>query len=138
MGEPVVRTILLVEDNAADVYLIQAAVAECGNDIRLWFVPNGQDALDFLRKEGPYVHAPSPALILLDLNLPKLRGEDLLVEVRRLPAYQDTPIVIFSAADEEIGAPLTLGLGANEYVQKPFDFSAYIDALKTIVSRWLI
>jgi len=59
------KEVLLVEDNPADVYLMQKAFAECSTDIRLWFVPNGQDALDFLRKEGPYVHAPSPALILL-------------------------------------------------------------------------
>jgi CheY-like chemotaxis protein len=131
------KEVLLVEDNPADVYPIQKAVADCSDDIRVWFVPNGQDALTFIRKEGPYGQAPSPALILLDLNLPKLRGEDLLVEVRSLPAYQETPIVVFTSADQETAAPLVLGLGANECVHKPFDFSDYVDALKAIVSRWL-
>ena len=120
------KEVLLVEDNPDEVYLMQKAFVVCGNDIRLWFVPNGQDALGFLRQEGPYLQAPSPALIFLDLKLPKLRGEDLLVEVRRLPAYQATPVVVFSAADEAIAAPLALGIGANEYVQKPVGLEAFL------------
>ena len=131
------QEVLLVEDNPADVYLMQKAFAECSTDIRLWFVPNGQDALDFLRKEGPYVHAPSPALILLDLNLPKLRGEDLLVELRRLPAYQTTPVVVFSVADKETEEPRCLQLGATAYVQKSANFYAYVDAITAIVGHWL-
>ena len=131
------QDVLLVEDNPADVYLIQKAFAECGNDIRLWFVPNGQDALRLLRKEGPFIHAPSPALILLDLNLPMLRGEELLVEVRRMPAYQDTPVVVLSAADEAIAAPTVLGVGANAYVQKPLTFTDFSAALYAIANKWL-
>jgi CheY-like chemotaxis protein len=131
------KEVLLVEDNPADVYLIQKAVADCSDDIRVWFVPNGQDALTFIRKEGPYVQAPSPTLNLLDLNLPKLRGEDFLVEVRRLPAYQATPIVVFSAADKALAAPLVLGVGANAYVQKPTDLYDFFAAIHAIVSRWL-
>jgi two-component system, chemotaxis family, response regulator Rcp1 len=131
------QEILLVEDNPADVYLIQKAFAECGPNFRLWFVPNGQDALGFLRQEGPYIHAPSPALILLDLNIPKLRGEELLVELRRLPAYQTTPVVVLSAADEAIAAPMVLGVGANAYVRKPLTFHEFFAAIHAIVNRWL-
>ena len=131
------REVLLVEDNPADVYLIQKAFADCGNDIRLWFVPNGQDALGFLRKEGPFIHAPSPLLILLDLNLPRLRGEELLVELRYMPAYRDTPVVVLSAADEAIAAPTVLGVGANAYVQKPLTFAEFFAAIHAIVNQWL-
>ena len=131
------QDVLLVEDNPADVYLIQKAFAECGHDLRLWFVPNGHDALRLLRKEGPYTHAPAPMLILLDLNLPKLRGEDLLVEVRRMPAYQATPVVVLSAADEAIAAPTVLGVGANAYVQKPLTFTDFSAAMYAIVNKWL-
>jgi DNA-binding response OmpR family regulator len=64
-------------------------------------------------------------------------GDELLVELRRLPAYQDTPVVVFSSADTEIAAPLALGLGANEYVQKPSDIDAFFAAIRTMITTWL-
>jgi two-component system, chemotaxis family, response regulator Rcp1 len=74
MSEPITRAILLVEDNPADNYLIQRAVAECSSDLQLFIVPDGGEALSFLRKEGSFAHVPSPALILLDLHLRKIDG----------------------------------------------------------------
>jgi chemotaxis family two-component system response regulator Rcp1 len=92
------KAILVVEDNPADIYLIRKAVEECGPEIHLSVIPNGRDALAFLRQEGAFALEPSPALILLDLNLPKLDGHEVLTGLRHLPAYQATPVVIFSAA----------------------------------------
>ncbi|HEV8715813.1 MAG TPA: response regulator [Candidatus Binatia bacterium] len=137
MGEPTTRTTLLVEDNPADIYLIQKALAECGLNLPLSVVTNGRDALAFLHKDGPYARAPSPALILLDLNLPKLPGTEVLAELRRLPGYQTTPVVVFSAAAQEVEEPRCLQLGATAYVQKPMNFYAYVDAIKAIVRKWL-
>ena len=131
------RMILLVEDSPADVYLIQRAVKKCGGDIRLSVVPDGDEALAFLRKEGPFAHVPSPALILLDLLLPKMHGAHLLTELRHLPAYQATPVVIFSGAVKEVEEPRCLQLGADAYVQKSMDFHAYFDSVKSIVQHWL-
>ena len=131
------QVILLVEDSPADVYLIQRAVKECGGDIRLSVVPDGDEALAFLRKEGPFAHVPSPTLILLDLRLPKTHGAQILTELRRLPAYQATPIVIFSGAVKEVEEPRCLQLGADAYVQKSMDFHAYFDSVKGIVRHWL-
>ena len=135
MDEP--RTILLVEDNPADVYLIRRAVEECGSDIPLFVVPDGGEALAFLRKEGPFAHVPSPALILLDLHLRKIDGDQVLPELRRLPAFQILPIVVLSAAAKEREESHCLELGATAYVQKSSNFYVYFNSLKDIVYTWL-
>ena len=137
MGEPTTREILLVEDNPADVYLIQRAVADCGSDIHLSVMPDGGEALAFLRKEIPFTHVPSPTLIVLDLRLPRIHGDQILPDVRRLPAYQTTPIVVLSAAPKEEAEARCLQRGATAYVQKAANFYAYVDAIKDIVCRWL-
>ena len=131
------HTILLVEDNPADVYLIRRAVEECGRDIQLFVVPDGGEALGFLRKEGPIAHVPSPAFILLDLSLPKVPGDRILPDIRQLPAYQATPIVVLSAAPKETEEGRCLQLGATAYVQKSSNFYVYFDSLKAIVRTWL-
>src|SRR5215510_13751813 len=118
MSEPAAKEVLLVENNPADVYLMQKAFAECGADIRLSIMPDGREALTFLRKEVPFTQAPTPALIISDLNLPRLHGYELLQELRRLPVHQTTPLVIFSATPEDMTKVHCLRLGANEYVQK--------------------
>jgi len=138
MGAPTAREVLLVEDNPADVSLIQRAVAECGHNIRLSVVSNGRDALVFLRKDPPYIHAPSPTLILFDLSVPLLDGYKVLAELRRLPTQQALPVVIiFSSADKDTAEPLCLHLGASEYVQKPSNPDAYIAAIRDGVCHWL-
>jgi len=137
MADAATKEVLLVEDNPADIYLTQTAVAECGSDIHLSVVPNGRDALAFLRKEGPYAQLPSPALILLDLNLPKLSGGEVLAALRHLSAYQATPVVIFSAARKDLEEQRCLQLGANAYVQKPADFDGFLTAVHTLVGQWL-
>ena len=131
------REVLLVEDNPADVYLIQKAVAECGPDIHVSVVPDGGEALAFLRQDAPFRHVPAPELILLDLRLPKVQGDELLPEVRRLPAYQATPIVVLSMIPKEEAEPRCRQLGATAYVQKSSNFYAYVDAIKDIVCHWL-
>jgi two-component system, chemotaxis family, response regulator Rcp1 len=137
MDELTTKVILLVEDNPADVYLIQRAVQDCGNDIRLSVVPDGNEALAFLRKDAPFAHVPSPALTIVDLNLPKMPGAQVLTEMRRLPAYQATPIVVFSGAAKDVEEPHCLQLGASAYVQKSANFHAYFASVKAIVHQWL-
>src|SRR6476660_7475203 len=89
--------VLLVENDPADVYVIQRIVADFGQELRLWVIPDGVEALLFLSKAPPIAHAPTPALILLDLKLSHLDGAQLLPQIRQLPAYHATPIVIFSS-----------------------------------------
>ncbi|HEV8713237.1 MAG TPA: response regulator [Candidatus Binatia bacterium] len=137
MGTTITRAILLVEDNPADIYLIHKVLEECGFDLHLSVVTNGRDALAFLRHEAPYALEPEPVLILLDLNLPKLPGAEVLTELRHLPGYQATPIVVFSGADSAVEEPRCLQLGASAYRQKPSNFYAYVDTLRAIVRQWL-
>src|SRR2546422_10459952 len=127
------QEVLLVEDNPADVYLIQRAVAECGSDIHVSVVPDGGEALTFLHQEAPFAHVPAPTLIVLDLRLPRINGDQILPDVRRLPAYQTTPIVVLSAAPKEEAEARCLHSGATAYVQKSANFYAYVDAIKAIV-----
>ena len=129
--------ILLVEDEPADVYLIQRAIADCCPQSRVWRVSSGSDALAFLRREPPFVHAPTPALILLDLNLPQLDGRDLLPVLRRLGAYQKTPVVIISVSERAVEEPRCRQLGANAYVEKSRDFAAYFGGVQASVRNWL-
>ena len=132
------KEVLLVEDNPADVYLIQRAVADCGSDIHLSVLPDGVEALAFLRKEAPFAQVATPALILLDLNLPKVSGQEVLTALRRLPAFHATPVVVFSSADKGATEALCLYLGATAYVQKPLSFDAFCEAIAAIVNRWLL
>jgi two-component system, chemotaxis family, response regulator Rcp1 len=131
------RAVLLVEDNPADIYLIRKAVEACDPQIHLSVIPNGRDALAFLRQEGAFGLEPSPALILLDLNLPHLEGQHVLTGLRQLPPYQKTPVVIFSAARKEREEPSCLQLGATAYVQKPAEIEKFFAAIEAIVGEWL-
>jgi CheY-like chemotaxis protein len=133
------KIILLVEDNPADVYLLRRAVAECGQDLQLWVVADGPEALAFLRKEHPLAHVPTPALIVVDLLLPTMRGTELLTAIRQLPAHQTTPIIVLSATPKEREEQHCLSLGASAYVQKSLaDFPAYFASLKALVTHWLV
>jgi CheY-like chemotaxis protein len=131
------KEVLLVEDNPADIYLIQTAITELGRDIRLWLVTNGRDALTFLAKELPFVRAPSPDLIILDINLPHVHGTEVLAELRALPAYHHTPVVMFTSARRDLEEEHCLQLGANAYVNKPASLEAFFAAVHGMVQQWL-
>jgi chemotaxis family two-component system response regulator Rcp1 len=137
MTEAIIKQVLLVEDNPADIYLIQTAIAEVGRDLRLWLVTNGRDALTFLRKEPPFGRAPSPELILLDINLPHVQGTEVLAELRALPAYHATPVVMFTSARRDIEEEHCLQLGANAYVNKPASLDAFFAEVHAIIRKWL-
>jgi two-component system response regulator len=129
--------VLLVEDNPADVYVIQRVVEDCGQDIHLWVVPDGPEALTFLRKDPPLTHVPTPDLIIVDLNLPKMIGAELVSEIRQLPNYRTTPVVILSSAARELEEARCLQLGASAYFQKALNYYVFSGDIKTIVQQWL-
>ena len=137
MADRTTTDVLLVEDSPADIYLIQRAVAEWGPNVRLWLVTNGLDALTFLRKESFYLHAPAPALILLDMNLPRMHGPEVLAELRALPTYHTTPVVMFTSARPDIEEEHCLQLGATAYVNKPTDLTEFFAAVHDILRTWL-
>jgi len=120
----------LAPEPLADTYLIQQAVKDCGQDLQLWTTADGAEALQWL-------HKVTPALILIDLLLPKMSGTQLLAEIRQLPAYQATPIIILSRLAAEREAAVCFRLGASAYVEKASNFHTFFHAIKALVKHWL-
>jgi CheY-like chemotaxis protein len=123
--------VLLVEDDPGDVLMTREAFDEFLNN-RLEVVTDGAAAISFLRKEEPYADAVSPDLILLDLNLPRRDGREVLAEIKADPSLAHIPVVVLttSAADEDILR--SYQLHANAYVTKPVDFDSFISAIRQI------
>lgn len=129
--------ILLVEDNAADVRLAREALADAKLINNLHVVTDGLEAMAFLRREGPFAQAVRPDLVLLDLNLPKKDGREVLAEIKGDPSLRRIPVVVLttSRADEDILH--SYDLHANAYVSKPVAFADFIAAVKTLEGFWL-
>lgn len=128
--------ILLVEDNPADVLLTQEALEESKLINCISIVKDGEEAMGFLRKEGKYKDAITPDLILLDLNLPKKDGREVLKDIKDDPELMVIPVVILttSAADEDVLR--TYQLHANCYIMKPVDFEQFTRVVQTIECFW--
>lgn len=129
--------ILLVEDNPGDVRLTVEALNEGKVRNNLNVVGDGVDALDFLLRRGKYTNAVRPDLILLDLNLPKKNGREVLAEIKKHPHLKRIPVVILttSKADEDILK--SYDLYANCYITKPVDLEQFLKVVKSIESFWL-
>ncbi len=128
--------ILLVEDNPSDVHLTRQALRQSAITGRLHVVEDGERALRFLRREGPYVEAPRPDLILLDLNLPGMDGRRVLEEIKADSELRRIPVVILthSTAEADIGA--CYDRFANCYIVKPVDFDSFEAAVRSIERFW--
>ena len=128
--------VLLVEDNAPDAYLVQEALAETRHHPTIHVVTDGAKALAFLRREPPYEQAVRPDLVLLDLNMPKMGGLEVLAVVKQDQAFVDIPVVVLttSRADADIGEAYLLG--ANCYVPKPVDLNEFVRALQVVHDLW--
>lgn len=129
--------ILMVEDNPADMRLTVEALREGKVHNRLHWVKDGMEALAFLRQQGEYSSAPRPELILLDLNLPKKSGREVLEEIKQDDRLKRIPVVILttSAAEEDIVR--TYDLNANCYITKPVDFEKFVQVIRAIDQFWL-
>jgi two-component system response regulator len=133
--------ILLVEDNSDDVELTRLAFEESKICNQMTVVRDGQEALDYLFGTGQYADkAPEilPAIILLDLKLPKLDGLDVLKRVRSEPATRFLPVVILTSSQDEEDIVRGYSLGANAYVRKPVDYAQFVEAAKTLGLFWLV
>ncbi len=129
--------ILLVEDNPGDVRLTIEALEEGKMRINLCVVRDGEEAMTFLRCEGKYDKAPRPDLILLDLNLPKMDGRQVLAEIKGDNNLKRIPVVVLTTSNAEIDILKSYGLGANCYVTKPVDLNQFIKVVKSIEEFWL-
>ena len=124
--------VLLVEDDPGDVLLIEEAFADNKVRNRLHSVSDGVDALAFLRREGDYAQAPHPDLILLDLNLPRKDGREVLAEVKGDAALRSIPVVVLTTSKAEEDILRSYDLHANAYVTKPVDFNRFIEVVRQI------
>ena len=127
---------LLVEDNEGDVLLTREAFSEGKLAINLSVVNNGEDALAFLRREGPYADAPRADVVLLDLNLPKLSGNEVLAAIRADPALRLTPVVILTSSDAHEDILKSYGLNANCYITKPVGLKEFETVVRSIEDFW--
>jgi two-component system, chemotaxis family, response regulator Rcp1 len=128
--------ILLVEDSPTDALLAQEALrgAHIANNIHI--VEDGEEALAFLHGEGPYAHAPRPDLILLDLNLPKKGGQEVLEEIKTDPALKDIPVVVLTTSQDFGDVSKAYNLHANCYITKPVDFLQFTEVVQAIAHFW--
>jgi CheY-like chemotaxis protein len=129
--------ILLVEDNPGDVRLTQEALREAKVNNRLMVARDGVEALDMLRQREPHTGLPRPDLILLDLNLPKKDGREVLVEIKADEALRRIPVVILTSSSADEDVLRSYDLQAACYITKPVDLDQFIKVVRSIESFWL-
>ncbi len=129
--------ILLVEDNPGDVRLVQEGLRESKITSQLHAVSDGKDALAFLRKQGIYVNAERPDLILLDLNLPRKDGREVLAEIKADPDLLRIPVVILTSSKAEEDILNSYNHHANCYITKPLDLETFIEVVQAIQDFWI-
>ena len=124
--------VLLVEDDPGDVLIAREALKASKLESRLTVVPDGVEALAYLRREGEYTDAERPDLILLDLNLPRKSGHEVLAEVKADPVLRKIPVVVLTTSGASEDVALSYDLHANVYVTKPVDFDHFTAVIKQI------
>lgn len=131
------RHILVIEDNSGDAYLIRKAFKENSEKPALHIIPNGEEALKFLYQKGDYREASRPDFIILDLNLPKQNGWDLLRIMKSDPLLKIIPIIVFSTSSDQSDINTVYNLHANCYIKKPIDLDQYFHIIQSIHSFWM-
>jgi chemotaxis family two-component system response regulator Rcp1 len=129
--------ILMVEDNPGDARLTQEALKESKMLNNLHHVRDGVEAMSFLRREGKYGDAPIPDIILLDLNLPRKDGREVLAELKEMPRLKNIPVVVLTTSDAEQDILMSYDLHANCYITKPVDLEKFIEIIRGIENFWL-
>lgn len=128
--------ILLVEDNPGDARLAQEALKEGRIPSRLEVVADGVEAMSFLRREGAYSNAPRPQLVLLDLNLPRKDGRQVLAEMKADPDLRRIPVVVLTTSQADQDVTRSYDLHANCYITKPVDLDRFIAVVRSIEEYW--
>ena len=128
--------ILLVEDSPADVLLTREALSEAKLLNAIHVVEDGVEAMEFLHRQGKYAAAPRPDLILLDLNLPRKSGREVLAEIKADDHLKSIPVVVLTTSSAEEDILKSYNLYANCYVVKPVEFNNFVEAVQTIRHFW--
>jgi CheY-like chemotaxis protein len=129
--------LLLVEDNPGDVRLTQEALREAPIPVNLSVATDGVEAVDFLRRRGKYQGAPRPDLILLDLNLPRKTGPEVLCEIKSDPDLKRIPVLIMTTSREPSDVQKAYSLNANCYITKPIQLDDFMGVVQSIENFWL-
>ncbi|GGK36023.1 response regulator [Deinococcus malanensis] len=128
--------VLMVEDNPSDVVLMELALENFLPELRLTVVPDGAEALAYLKQQHPYSGAFRPHLVLLDGNTPRMGAIEVLQEVRRMATFADLPIVVFSGSIAAEDAKRSIAAGADQYVAKPGSFGDYTRVVQQLLAFW--
>jgi CheY-like chemotaxis protein len=133
-------TVLYAEDDLNDVTLMELVVSRCGRPIQLFVVRDGSQAIAYLQRDGKYsqpASSPRPALVLLDVKMPKLNGMEVLEWIRRQPSLADVPVVMISSSMQDIDVLRSYELGANAYIGKPAGFRRFQQAVHGALNFFL-
>jgi CheY-like chemotaxis protein len=136
-GNPIV--ILMADDDEDDRMLTAEALEESRLSNQIYFVENGEEALDYLYRRGRYADpelSPRPGLILLDLNMPKKDGRETLREIKADPNLRRIPVVVLTTSKAECDVYRSYDLGANTYIAKPVTFDSMVDVMRTVGKYW--
>ena len=136
-GQGVSIVVLLVEDSPGDIRLTQEAFRDASSSIHLHVTSDGVEAMAFLRQEGAHRNSPRPDLILLDLNLPKMDGREVLAHIKADDSLKTIPTVILTTSDSEVDIVKSYQLQANCYLSKPVQLDAFLNLVKSINDFWL-
>lgn len=130
--------ILLVEDDARDAELTLNVLAATGSPPEVIHLHDGAEALDFLYRRGAYAHldSPLPAVMLLDLKMPRIDGIEVLRQVKNDPVLKTMPVVVLTSSREDSDLRETYALGANAYVVKPVRFQSFLEAIESVGAFW--
>jgi CheY-like chemotaxis protein len=136
-GGDMLKEVLLVEDNPGNVRLTREAFRDFDQTVHLQVASDGLDAMAFLRREGAHVNAPRPDLILLDLNLPKMDGREVLACIKKYENLKTIPTIILTTSDAEVDVAKSYQLQANCYLVKPVRFDEFEDLVRSTSDFWL-
>ncbi|MFB2771966.1 response regulator [Pelatocladus sp. BLCC-F211] len=128
--------ILLIEDNPGDVELTKIALEDSKISVNLNVVEDGVEAIAFLRREGKYTQVPHPDIVLLDLNLPKKDGREVLAEIKADEKLKRIPVVVLTTSQAEEDVLKVYNLSANCYITKPVDFDQFVKIVQSIENFW--
>lgn len=129
--------LLLVEDSLSDIDLVTEILEESDSHHHLHIVRDGEEALLFLYRQGQHKSAVRPDLVLLDLNLPKRNGYEVLAEIKANPALRQIPVIVFTTSDRQPDIVRAYDLHANAYMLKSSDYQAMLNAVQSVQSYWL-
>jgi len=131
--------LLVIEDSSGDIALLKYAIEESGMPLlEMSVCRDGENGLQFMRRVGPYADAPRPHLVLLDWGLPKMTGLEVLQARMDDPVLKSIPLVVFTSSEHRGDERSARELGADEFITKPLDFTAYLKQVQTILMRAFI